>query len=92
MEGMYIPLGLVDLMLASSNDTTKSGNLKITWKDDRYPTQRHINNTTFANLFRDGWIGSCGTTSDHIRALVDRLFDEEDLVTVAIEERDDNDR
>jgi hypothetical protein len=87
MEGMYLPLSLVELMLRSDDDTTANGNLLITRQDKRYPTQRHINNTTFTQLFRDGWIGSCGTTSDEIRNIVDRQFDEDDLVTLAIDER-----
>lgn len=88
MEGMYIPLELVDLMLDSEDDTTRGGsNLLVVRDNDRYLTQRHINNTTFTNLFRDGWIGSCGTTSDQIRELVDRYFDAGDLVTIAIDER-----
>lgn len=88
MKGLYLPLNLVDLMLKSPADTTKGGkNLCITWDDDhRWPTQRHLNNTDFTQLFRDGWIGSCGTTSDQIRTWLEPLFDADELVTVAIEE------
>ena len=88
MKGLYIPLDLVDLMLESKNDTTPKGNLRITWDDERYPTQRHLNNTMFTQLFRDGWIGSCAATSDYIRGLIERLFDADDLVTVAIDDRE----
>jgi hypothetical protein len=87
MEGMYVPLSLVDLMLTSEGDTTEGGNLRIFWKDGQYPTQRHLNNTHFTHLFRDGWIGSCGTTTDAIRSLVEEFFEADDLVTVAIDEQ-----
>src|SRR5947207_3295504 len=54
--------------------------------DERWPTQRHLNNTDFTQLFRDGWIGSCGTTSDEIRSWLEPLFEAGELVTVAIAE------
>jgi hypothetical protein len=88
MEGMYIPLGLVDLMLSSmdSESVTADGNLMVMWRDDRYPTQRHLNNTQFTELFRDGWIGACGTTSDMVKSIVDRYFDADELVTLVVDE------
>lgn len=86
MKGLYLPLDLVDLMHRSSADTTAAGNLRITWDDERWPTQRHLNNTDFTQLFRDGWIGSHGTTSDEIRSWLEPLFDADELVTVAIAE------
>ncbi|MFL6076884.1 MAG: hypothetical protein ACJ73S_26115 [Mycobacteriales bacterium] len=86
MKGLYLPLDLVDLMCESSDDTTKGGNLRIKWDDERWPTQRHLNNTDFTQLFRDGWIGSCGTTSDEIRGWLEPLFEADELVTVAIAE------
>ncbi|MET8354235.1 MULTISPECIES: hypothetical protein [unclassified Micromonospora] len=87
MKGLYLPLDLVDLMHESAADTTKGGdNLRVTWDDDRWPTQRHLNNTDFTQLFRDGWIGSCGTTSDEIRSWLEPLFDADELITVAIAE------
>ena len=86
MKGLYLPLDLVDLMYESPDDTTKGGNLRITWDDERWPTQRHLHNTDFTQLFRDGWIGSCGTTSDEIRGWLEPLFEADELVTVAIAE------
>ncbi|WP_213454695.1 hypothetical protein [Rhizomonospora bruguierae] len=87
MKGLYLPLDLVSLMHQSAADTTMGGdNLRITWDDERWPTQRHLNNTDFTQLFRDGWIGSCGTTSDEIRSWLEPLFDADELITVAIAE------
>ena len=86
MKGLYLPLDLVDLMHESADDTTPHGNLRITWEDKRWPTQRYMNNTTFTQLFRDGWIGSCGTTSDDIRRWIEPMFDADELVTVVIAE------
>jgi hypothetical protein len=86
MKGLYIPLGLVDLMLGSEDDITRHGNLRITWDAEQFPTQRYLNNTLFTQLYRDGWIGSCATTSDYVRSLIDRLFDADELVTIAIAE------
>lgn len=87
MDGMYIPLSLVDLMLESHSDTTRGGNLRIAREDGQYPTQRHINNTMFTNLFRDGWIGSFGTASDELRSTIEHHFDADELVTIAIDDR-----
>jgi hypothetical protein len=86
MKGLYLPLDLVNLMLTSPDDSTRHGNLRIAWDSNPWPTQRHLNNTTFTQLFRDGWIGSCGTTSDEIRSWIEPLFDADELVTVAVEE------
>ncbi|GLY98779.1 hypothetical protein [Actinoplanes sp. NBRC 103695] len=87
MKGLYLPLDLVGLMHESTADMTMGGdNLRITWDDERWPTQRHLNNTDFTQLFRDGWIGSCGTTSDEIRSWLEPLFDADELITVAIAE------
>jgi hypothetical protein len=87
MKGLYVPLDLVDLMHESAADTTEGGdNLRITWDDERWPTQRHLNNTDFTQLFRDGWIGSYGTTSDEIRSWLEPLFDADELITIAISE------
>ncbi|MEU5786000.1 hypothetical protein [Micromonospora lupini] len=87
MKGLYLPLDLVGLMHESAADTTMGGgNLRITWDDERWPTQRHLNNTDFTQLFRDGWIGSYGTTSDEIRSWLEPLFDADELITVAFAE------
>jgi hypothetical protein len=87
MKGLYLPLTLVDLMERSPEDSTKAGNLKITWGDERWPTQRHLNNTAFTQLFRDGWIGSCGTASETIRSWIEPLFDADEFITIAVSER-----
>lgn len=86
MKGLYLPLNLIDLMHQSPADTTKHGSLRVTWDDKRWPTQRHLNNTQLTELFRDGWIGSCGTTTDQIRSWIEPLFEADELVTVAIAE------
>jgi len=83
---MAIALDLIELMHESAADTTKGGDdLRITWDDERWPTQRHLN-TDFTQLFRDGWIGSYGTTSDEIRSWLEPLFDADEMITVAIAE------
>jgi hypothetical protein len=88
MKGLYLPLSLVDLMCASPTNSTKAGNLRIGWDDDQsYPTQRHLNNTMFTQLYRDGWIGSYGSQSDLIRGWIEPLFEADELVTVAIQEK-----
>ena len=86
MKGLYLPLTLVGLMERSPEDSTKAGSLRITWDDERWPTQRHLNNTAFTQLFRDGWIGSCGSTSGAIRSWIEPLFDADELITIAVSE------
>jgi hypothetical protein len=88
MKGLYLPLSLVELMCASPADSTKAGNLRIGWDDEQdYPTQRHLNNTMFTQLYRDGWIGSYGSQSELIRSWIEPLFEADELVTVAIQEK-----
>lgn len=58
MQGMYLPLGFVDLLLSSGGKTLG------------YRTvERHLNNRQFIALLSDGWIGTTGVSMEDLSRL-----------------------
>jgi len=66
LPGMYLPRQFVEVMLVDPAAQGPRGGRLITFDN----TQRHINNTLFAELVRDGWVGTRGVSSTQIASIV----------------------
>lgn len=66
LPGMYLPRQFIRAALESSTTQGPQGGRFITFEN----TGRHINNTVFAGLVKDGWIGTRGVSSSAITELV----------------------
>ncbi len=77
LPGMYLPRLFVEAALADSTFSGPRGGRIISSEN----VARHLTNTLFADLVRDGWIGTRGTSSSQIRAfLTESLGDRRSLV------------
>jgi len=66
LPGMYLPRLLVEATLEDGAARGPRGGRVITFEN----TQRHISNTVFAELVRDGWLGTRGGSSKQIASIV----------------------
>jgi len=66
LPGMYLPRLFVETTLASPEAQGPRGGRLISHEN----TQRHISNTVFAELVRDGWVGTRGVSSAEIASIV----------------------
>lgn len=66
LPGMYLPREFVEELLAGQMAAGPRGGRIITFEN----TSRHINNTVFAELVRDGWIGTRGISSAKIADII----------------------
>ena len=66
LPGMYLPRRFVEAALGDSVLSGPQGGRLITVENVR----RHLTNTIFADLVRDGWIGTRGTSSSQISSFV----------------------
>ncbi len=77
LPGMYLPRLFVEAALADSTFSGPQGGRVISSEN----VARHLTNTLFADLVRDGWIGTRGASSSQIRAfLAESLGDHRSLV------------
>ncbi len=77
LPGMYLPRLFVEAALADSTFSGPRDGRIISPKN----VARHLTNTLFADLVRDGWIGTRGTSSSQLRAfLTESLGDRRSLV------------
>lgn len=77
LPGMYLPRLFIEAALADSTFSGPQGGRVISSEN----VARHLTNTLFANLVRDGWIGTRETSSSQIRAfLTESLSDRRSLV------------
>src|SRR5579862_742922 len=74
--GMYLPIDLA-FHITSSTPPQKIGTKHKT---------RHLSNTEFANLVRQGWIGTDSKQTRVLENMVDDAFEENRSVTIAIQE------
>jgi hypothetical protein len=66
LPGMYLPREFVEAGLADGSLKGEHGGFSITIDN----TKRHISNTLFAELVRDGWIGTRGLSSIRVAEIV----------------------
>jgi hypothetical protein len=66
LPGMYLPREMVQALLADPESQGTRGGRRITFDT----AGRHLNNTSFADLLRDGWIGTRLESSQHISHFV----------------------
>lgn len=81
LPGMYLPLSYFELLLTDTRTAGPRGGRVVGWHN----VGRRFDNTQFAALLRDGWIGSSGATSDQIAALVEAALTGDRTVTVALD-------
>lgn len=68
IEGVYFPLSLWPAILGSKQCQGSRGGLRISYKN----RPRSLNNTTFCDLVRHGWIGSRSNTTSFLDEYIDR--------------------
>lgn len=66
LPGMYLSREFVEALLTDPKAQGPRGGRAITFENAR----RHLTNTMFAELVRDGWIGTRGVSSSHVAAIV----------------------
>jgi len=66
LPGMYLPREFVEALLVDPTTAGPRGGRSLTFEN----TKRHINNTLFAELVRDGWVGTRGASSSRIAEVV----------------------
>lgn len=79
VDGIYIPLEYMDILLKSPQLQGERGGIKITYKN----VGRHFPNTFFMKLVEEGLIGSYPETSERIFAEVEQSLDNNRSVTLA---------
>lgn len=80
--GMYLARAHFEELLNKS--AGPRGGKKLTY--DNVP--RHITNTMFTDLVKDGWVGSRGAATDQIEELIRQSLETRHAVVVGIETRD----
>lgn len=79
LPGLYLPREYVETLLVDSTTAGPRGGRSLTVKN----TQRHISNTLFAELVRDGWVGTRGESSSRIAEIVRASLKEGRAVVLA---------
>lgn len=80
--GMYLPLGLVDLLLHEGQD----GRRPRGWSMESIDT--YLSNTEFLHLAKQGYIGTRGATSEQLKELIGGSLDDGRGVVVAVDQTD----
>ena len=70
LPGMYLPRQFAEAILADPTLRGPQGGRIISFEN----AARHLTNTLFADLVRDGWIGTRGMSSSRIGAIVQEAF------------------
>jgi len=78
-DGIYIPLGYMELLLESPQVQGERGGMKITYEN----VGRHFPNSFFRKLVEEGLIGSFPETSERIFAEVEQSLANNRSVTLA---------
>jgi hypothetical protein len=66
LPGMYFPREFIEALLIDPATEGPRGGRVLTFEN----TQRHISNTLFAELVRDGWVGTRGASSSRIAGIL----------------------
>lgn len=72
MQGMYLPLDFVDLLLADGSATGARGGASLGYGN----VDRHLTNTQFTQLLGAGWIGTTGVTLQQLRDVARQTLDD----------------
>lgn len=79
MQGMYLPLDFVDLLLADGSATGARGGASLGYGN----VDRHLTNTQFTQLLGAGWIGTTGVTLQQLRDIARQTLDDGRSVVLA---------
>lgn len=71
-KGLYIPLDYHDVLLETGAAIGPPSGITLGYRT----IPRHLDNELFIRLFQQGWIGSCGTTTDALVALSKDLLEQ----------------
>ncbi len=82
--GMYFPLDLFELLVATPSVMGPRGRPRIGWHNSR----RYMSNTAFVHLLQQGWIGSSGEATAVIGRLVNSMLGVGHGVVVVRDETD----
>lgn len=80
--GMYLPIGLVDLLLKESAE----GHRPKGWSTES--TATYLSNQEFLLLAKQGYIGTRGATTEHLMRIVQGSFDDGRGVVLTVDETD----
>jgi hypothetical protein len=78
IKGMYLTRGQFSHLL----DICKGprGGTLLTYNN----VPRYLNNTTFTDLLKDGWIGTSGVASDYVKQRMEEIEDTDRALVVAV--------
>jgi hypothetical protein len=79
MPGMYLPREYLIALLEDPHARGERGGRLVSFKN----TGRHITNSLFSDLLRDGWIGTRGTSSEKAAEIVRKAVEAGHSVTLA---------
>lgn len=82
VQGMYLPVGLVDLLLGDAQVERRSKG----WSADSITT--YLSNNEFLNLAKQGYIGTRGSTTEHLQDLILGAFQAGRGVVLTVDETD----
>lgn len=80
LPGIYMPLELWDLFIASHEARGPRGGLCVGYDN----ASRRLNNSEFARLVRGGWVGSCGVDSERVNRIVETELASDKSIIAAI--------
>lgn len=79
MPGMYLPREYLIALLEDPEARGERGGRLVSFKN----TGRHITNSLFSDLLRDGWIGTRGVSSEKVAEVVRKAVEADRSVTLA---------
>lgn len=79
MPGMYLPREYLIALLEDPEARGERGGRLVSFKN----TGRHITNSLFSDLLRDGWIGTRGVSSEKVAEIVRKAVESDRSVTLA---------
>jgi hypothetical protein len=82
VRGMYLPIGLVDLLLKESAE----GRRPKGWSMES--TATYLSNQEFLLLAKQGYIGTRGATTEHLMRIIQGSFDDGRGVVLTVDETD----
>ena len=83
--GMYLPLAYWDVLAASPQVIGPRGGVAVTHGN----AGRYLHNTQFVSLVQDGWVGTCGLTSEQITEVIRSGLDADRSIILAAAKRGD---
>lgn len=79
MEGMYLPLDFVELLLTDGTGGGSRGGAAHGYDN----VSRHLTNTQFTQLLGAGWIGTTGVTREQLLGIAKETLSEQRSLVVA---------